>query len=132
MVSRIENDKTVLFDRYMRTQKVLPLPVKAKLKGMAMKGYSTFPKAPETGASPLDGLVPYSGHSLEKKIDVFSNPRWLAWFKVTNFYVFFHNGNEWKFLNVFRGKKASKNWKKILKNCLEKKEIYIYMYIYIK
>ena len=31
---------------------------------MAMKGYSTFHKAPATGTSPLDCLVSYAGHSL--------------------------------------------------------------------
>ena len=53
---------------------------------MAMKEYSTFPKAYETGASPSDWLVSYPGHSLRvgvltlcrDAVSVFYSPYWLG------------------------------------------------------
>ena len=40
------NSQTVLFDRQMEPSHVLPLEASVDLGGMAMKGYSAFPKAP--------------------------------------------------------------------------------------
>ena len=44
---------------------MLPLWARVDLGAMTIKGYSTFPKAPDiTGTSPSDCLVPNLGHSL--------------------------------------------------------------------
>ena len=47
MVSNISNEEIVLFDLQMRSYQVLPLQISVDQGIMAMKGYSTFPKASE-------------------------------------------------------------------------------------
>ena len=41
---------------------LLPLQVRVNLRAMTMKGYSTVPRVPLTGALPSDGLISYLGY----------------------------------------------------------------------
>ena len=41
------NERTILFDPYMKPQQVFPILIRVDLGVMAMLEYSTFPKAPK-------------------------------------------------------------------------------------
>ena len=60
-VSKIVNDLIVLFHSEIRPKQVLPHQVRVDLRVMVMKGYSTFPKAPEMVKYYL-----YPRHSLQR------------------------------------------------------------------